>query len=130
LTARGVEGVAYRHIGVGMGMMFVRFAANHQFLAGDGDIDTHMIEISRLVMPVLRLHHYPATHDLIAKLIQLSGPFLDIGFHGLGTFHVPKIDLQRQLHNHPLLCVYLHSNNSSFGHAQRQPAPDDIRGKM
>jgi hypothetical protein len=93
LPARGVEGIAYRHVDIGMGMVILRAAAYRQLGARHGKIDTYMIEIAGLMVPVLRFHHHPATHDLLTNLIQLPCPFLDILLHCIGTFHIAEVDL-------------------------------------
>jgi len=98
LAPGGIEGVVYGHIDVLMSTPRLRLAPNHDFAAGDGEVDANPEQIALMVPPVLALDGDPAGHDLVAEPAELLGvlayPLLDRG----GGIGVSESDLQWQAH--------------------------------
>jgi hypothetical protein len=98
LAAYGIKGVTNGHIDILMGMMLTGFTTGDQLFSRYRDIDAYMIQVTLLVVLMMRLNHDTAAHDLIVKLVELFCLFPNIRLHLRGGIHMAKGDLKWQLH--------------------------------
>ena len=93
LPVQRVEGIAYDHIGIFMGMFIVMLAADDQLFLGYGKIDAHMEEIALIVMSMGSFYDDPTAHDMFTELFQLGGFLPDSGLHGSRWLNMTEGDL-------------------------------------
>jgi hypothetical protein len=98
LAPSGVKGVADCDIDVLMGVVFVGIAPDHDFTAGNRQVNANMIELALVVMPMWRFDGDPVTRDATVKLLKFFSSFTDIRFDSIRRGDAAESDLQRNLH--------------------------------
>ena len=98
LAPSGVEGVADCYIDVLMGVVCLGIAPDHDFTAGNPQVNANVIKFALAVMAMRRFDDNPVTDDAIEKLPKFFGSLADVRFDSIGMGDVVESDLQRNLH--------------------------------
>jgi hypothetical protein len=72
-SANGIESVTHRNRDIFIAMMI----AGEQFLSGEPQINTHLINVALAVMVAGRLDGHVTTHQIRGELFKLFDPTFD-----------------------------------------------------
>ncbi len=92
-AAGAVKGVTDRDMDVFVGMVQITLAADDDLIFRYRDVEAYVIEFALVVMVMPGLDDDPAAHYVVAELVEPFGPFTDVGFNGIGGFHVAQCNL-------------------------------------
>ena len=81
-----------------LGRMLAGFSINDQFFARYGNIDPDLEQVTMFVVAVRNVDDYPTDHDMFGEYFENRRDLVDRIFDLVRMRHVPKTDLQRQLH--------------------------------
>ena len=79
-----------------------RFAFDHQLGAGHLEVDSDLVRVALLVMPVGLVDDHVTTHDPIVNALQPRGRFMDGSLDHPGMGKVVERDLKRSVHGRSL----------------------------
>src|SRR5208337_1711237 len=99
LALYGVEGIAQRHIDILVGLPFPVLTLGNELALRGRDVDVDLENLALVVMLVRRFDNDLTAYDLGAEALQMERELADSRLHCRGRGHVPKRDLQRQLHD-------------------------------
>ena len=71
---------------------------DHHVLSRHADVQTNIIQLAFVMVPVRRFHHDGAADDTVVEALELLRLLADPLLDGGGGVHVPEADLQRYWH--------------------------------
>ena len=80
-----------------------RLNGRRRVLSRHADVDTNIIQLALVMVPVRRFHHDGAADDSVVEALELRCLLADALIDGGGGFHVADADLQRLWHCASLL---------------------------
>jgi len=76
----------------------MRFAADHDFVAGHAHIDMDVVQIASVMAAVQLLDRYATADQVLVEPVELVDPVADLGLDRRRGRHVVKDDFDRNIH--------------------------------
>ena len=98
LAPNGIECIMHRNIRILVRLMLIGRSLDHDFLVGNGHVDSNLKQVTPVVVLVWRLHNDVTPDDVAAVMIEVVGALTYCIFERRRRLHVSKRDFEWLLH--------------------------------